>query len=273
MNEILRSANLSEIRRVIEDNLYSFWRTCTRVDLKNVKYTENENFYRFSTGIPFFLVNGILDAKIPPEIAEETIKELLQSYQKDKLPFYWFVGPLSKPNYLSELLRKENPSFVELTPGLAISLKELSIERGNLPNVTIKKVKDHETFAHFVEVFVKGFEVPKDLLFDFLLDSLSLTFLGENSPVSAFLAYYNGLPVASSIGFYGSGVIGLYGIATLKEARGNRIGSAITLAPLHEAKDRGYEIGILHSTEMGLNMYKRIGFKEYIQIERFVWNL
>lgn len=273
MNKILRSANISEIHRAIEDNLYSFWRTCTRVDLKNVRYTENENFYRFSTGIPFFLVNGILNTKIPPEIAEETIKELLLSYKERKLPFYWFVGPLSKPNNLGELLRKENPSFLEVLPGLALNLNELSDEKRDLPNITIKKVQDYETFKQFVEVFVEAFEVPKDLLFDFLLESLSLVYLSANSATNAFLAYYNGRPVASSIGFYGSGVIGLYGIATLKEARGNGIGSAITLTPLYEAKKLGYEIGVLHSTEMGLNMYKRIGFKEYIQIERFIWNL
>ncbi|MHA1190928.1 MAG: GNAT family N-acetyltransferase [Promethearchaeota archaeon] len=110
-----------------------------------------------------------------------------------------------------------------------------------------------------------------DLLFDFYLKSLSLVLL-DNPTINTFLAYYNENPVATSIGIYGSGVIGLYGVTTLKEARGNRIGTAITLAPLYEAKNAGYEIGVLHSSEMGLNLYKRIGFKEYIQIERFVWN-
>jgi len=51
------------------------------------------------------------------------------------------------------------------------------------------------------------------------------------------------------------------------------LGSTITLALLYEAKNLGYEIGILHSTETRLNIYKRIGFKEYLQIERFIWNL
>lgn len=273
MNKILRNPSISEINRAIETNLYDFWRTCTKIDVENVKYTENEKFYSFSAGIPLFLVNGVLDTKIPPEIAEETISEIIQSFKNDKLPFNWVVGPSSKPNNLRELLLMNNPSFVVDLPGLALNLKELNSEIENLPNITIIKVQDIETFKQWTEVILNAFEIPLDLLYDFYLNSLSLVFFGGNSTINAYLAYFNEKPVASSIGFYGSGVIGLYGIATLKEARGNRLGSAVTLAPLYEAKNLGYEIGVLHSTEMGLNLYKKIGFKVYIQIERFVWNL
>lgn len=102
--------------------------------------------------------------------------------------------------------------------------------------------------------------------------SLSLVFLRENSTICAYLAYYNDVPVATAIGHYGSGVIGLYGIATLEKLRRRGIGIVITLTLLYEAMDLGYEVTVLHSTEMGLNLYKQICFKEYIQIERFIWN-
>ena len=54
MRKILRNANISEIHRAIEDNLYNFWRTCTRVDLKNVKYAENEKLLVFHRNSFFF---------------------------------------------------------------------------------------------------------------------------------------------------------------------------------------------------------------------------
>ena len=38
MNKILRIADISEIYRAIEENLYNFWRTCSRLDLRNVNY-------------------------------------------------------------------------------------------------------------------------------------------------------------------------------------------------------------------------------------------
>lgn len=273
MNKILRNPNILEINRAIEDNLYNFWRTCSKIDNKNVKFTENENFYRFSAGIPIFLVNGVLDTKIPSEIAEETISGIFQSFKHDMLPFNWVVGPSSKPSNLRELLLLKNPSFKVDLPGLALNLNGLSNEIKDLPNITTVKVQDIETFKQWTEVILNAFEIPMDLLYDFYVNSFSSVFLNGTSTINAYLSYFNEKPAACSIGFYGSGVIGLYGIATLKEARQNGLGSAVTLAPLYEAKILGYEIGILHSTEMGLKLYKKLGFKEYIQIERFVWNL
>ena len=95
--------------------------------------------------------------------------------------------------------------------------------------------------------------------------------MNDRASASAFLAYYDGNPVASSLVFYEEGVAGIYNVTTLEEARGKGIGTAITLAPLHEAKKLGYEIAILHSSEMALNMYKQMGFKEYCTIEWFIW--
>ena len=272
MKKILRNPNISEIHSAIENNLYGFWKACSRVDIKKARYTEDEKYYKFSTGIPFFMVNGVIDTKIPPEIAEKTITEIIQSFKEEKLPFHWDIGPLSKPTNLNELLLQRNPIIALSNPGMALNLKELSTERVDYPKITIVKVQDIETFKIWTKVMLNAFELPLDLLLDFYFETLSLVFLSENSLTDAYLAYFNEKPVASSIGFYGSGVLGLYGIATLKEVRGNRIGSAITLAPLHDAKNLGYEIGVLHSTEMGLNLYKRLGFKEYILIERFIWN-
>ncbi len=95
--------------------------------------------------------------------------------------------------------------------------------------------------------------------------------LNDTPSASAFLAYYDGNPVASSLVFYEAGVAGIYSVTTLEEARGKGIGTAITLAPLNEAKKLGYEIAILQSSDMALNMYKHMGFKEYCKIEWFVW--
>jgi predicted acetyltransferase len=40
----------------------------------------------------------------------------------------------------------------------------------------------------------------------------------------------------------------------------------MTLAALREARARGYAIGILSPSEMGLRIYQRIGFREYCKV-------
>jgi predicted GNAT family acetyltransferase len=58
-------------------------------------------------------------------------------------------------------------------------------------------------------------------------------------------------------------------VATLPEARGKGIGAVLTLGPLLDAREMGYRIGILQSSEMGFNVYKKLGFRHLCQIEYF----
>ncbi|NIS81019.1 MAG: GNAT family N-acetyltransferase [Anaerolineales bacterium] len=66
------------------------------------------------------------------------------------------------------------------------------------------------------------------------------------------------------------GCSGIYLVATLKEVRGQGIGSALTLLPLQEARALGYRIGILGSTEKGLGMYRRLGYREYFKFGIYI---
>ena len=45
----------------------------------------------------------------------------------------------------------------------------------------------------------------------------------------------------------------------------------MTLAPLLEARAMGYRIGVLHASEMGLGVYRRLGFQEYCRLGGYVW--
>ena len=50
---------------------------------------------------------------------------------------------------------------------------------------------------------------------------------------------------------------------------GKGFGAAMTFNPLHQAREMGYRIGVLQSSEMGFNVYKRLGFRHLCQIENF----
>lgn len=44
-----------------------------------------------------------------------------------------------------------------------------------------------------------------------------------------------------------------------------------TLEPLREALAKGYRLGVLQSSEMGLNVYRKLGFQEYYKISMYLW--
>jgi ribosomal protein S18 acetylase RimI-like enzyme len=64
-------------------------------------------------------------------------------------------------------------------------------------------------------------------------------------------------------------VAGIYDVATLPEARGRGIGSTLTLVPLLDARRVGYRTGVLQSSEMGYEVYQKMGFQHLCQIENF----
>lgn len=93
------------------------------------------------------------------------------------------------------------------------------------------------------------------------------------TPWRVYVGYLDGKPVATNMLFNGGGVASVYAVATLPSAQGQGIGAAITLKPLLEARDRdGYKYAVLFSTEMGVKVYERIGFRMTdVRINRYLW--
>jgi GNAT superfamily N-acetyltransferase len=91
-------------------------------------------------------------------------------------------------------------------------------------------------------------------------------------PWTIYLGRLDGEPAACNILFNGGGVAGVYGVATVPSARNKGIGAAITLRPLLDAREVGYRYGVLFSSDMGVRVYERIGFRRTdARINRYLW--
>jgi len=124
------------------------------------------------------------------------------------------------------------------------------------------------TLKEWTHTFITGYQLPAT--WESSLLEL-MTGIGLEWPVRNYMGYLNGKPVATSNVFLGAGVAGVQFVATLPEARGQGIGAAMTLAPLHEVQQMGYRIGILQSSDLGLKLYQQLGFQHVCQMEHFYW--
>jgi predicted acetyltransferase len=55
-----------------------------------------------------------------------------------------------------------------------------------------------------------------------------------------------------------AGLAGIYFVSAVEEARRQGIGGAIALAPLREAREMGYGVGVLGASEMGYPVYRNL---------------
>jgi len=180
--------------------------------------------------------------------------------------FTWWMEPHLKLSDWEPALSKHGFGFSDDTPGMAVNLHEMSNEIQPADGFEIRSVDDEESLRKWAEVFINGYGLPpnwESIAFDLWMQ------LGLDFPIRNYLGYLNGKPVSTSTVFYGGGAAGIYCVATLPEARGKGIGAAITLKPLQDAREKGYRIGVLQSSDMGFNVYKKLGFRHLCQIENF----
>ncbi len=271
MHEIVDDFSLSTLLRAMETNVQEAW-VCLGRGLGAEVHDEPELLW-FLSGIPFHLANGIMKAHFPPDAGEEILDEQIKRLTAHDVPMAWIVGPSTRSTDLGGYLERHGWSHGhdDEAPGMAIDLHSLDEQLSLPPRLTIERVGDVETLKTWLCVMVGGSELPEDGL-ALLLDVATRHVFRHETAVHYYLGLLDGRPVATSLLYLGGGVAGIYNVATIPEARRQGIGSALTLASLLDARAWGYRIGILQSTAMGLDLYRRLGFKEYCTFRAYFWS-
>ena len=151
---------------------------------------------------------------------------------------------------------------------MAADLRNLS-EKPAVPNgLQITTVENEEMLRKWIHVASVGFGIAQDvenIWYEFFADAAC------ERPFQTYLALLNDKPVGTSQLFTSAGVAGIYNVTCLPEARGQGIGAAITLAPLLDAREMGYRVGILQASSMGRRVYQRLGFQDFGKLSVYLW--
>ncbi len=219
----------------------------------------------FATGLPDSLFNGVMTARLAPEEVDGRIDEMLGVFRSRGLPLEWNVGSSTVPQDLGSHLRAKGLTHLLVVPGMAMDLAKLPEEP--LPKgLSIERARGRSDLEACIRVVAGTFEIAEALV-PRLVD-LELGMPPDHRKTAvAFLGRLDGKPVASAMLFLAAGVAGVYFVGTLPAARGRGLARAMTAATLGEGRDRGYRIGTLQGTEMGVPVYRRLGFREYSRFE------
>jgi ribosomal protein S18 acetylase RimI-like enzyme len=196
--------------------------------------------------------------------ADSRIDEIIATYDTRGGGIVWWVAPFHTPRDLGA--RLDRRGFTHYGPSAAMALDLANLPPDGPPSiegVTIEPVRDAATAADYVAVIHE--DRPEGVP-PYLAEHVQMTIETVASRVARqpfptyFVGRLEGRAVATSRLSLVGGTAGIYAVVTLAEARGRGIGSLMTLAALHAARDRGYRVATLQSSQMGRDLYRRLGF-------------
>jgi ribosomal protein S18 acetylase RimI-like enzyme len=268
MSDILTHLTPAALAAAAKNNLYAFFRCLGRSS--QAEFSEAGGLARWHTQVPHPWFNGVLSTRPAAGNEEQTVQGALGYFDsRDVSSFTWWLAPRLPVSAWETHLRQRGFRYNNSTPGMAADLSRLKPGSAAPAGLSIQRVQDLEALRVWARTFIIGYELPGSMavaLYDLMAG------LGLDLPLRHYVGFMDGEPVAASTLFLGAGVAGIYNVATIPEARGQGLGSLLTLTPLREAQALGYRAGVLQSSEMGFSVYRRLGFEKVCMIDHFYWS-
>ncbi len=287
VRSVLVKPDESVLVNAVQENLFALFRSMANsLAGGEVIETEGISYHHTFPSNPMF--SGSWKIRLNDQNADQVIDRTLAWFQSQKVPMaFWWTGPGTTPDDLGKRLharglidmaeqQQELARRIRQTelgaPGMVADLHQLdeSLLQKTPSGFEIIAISQEEQLYDFKKVFVETYEIP-DWAGQSWVDATLAVGIGE-SPWRIYVGYLDREPFATNLLFNGGGVASVYAVAILPKAQRRGIGAAITLKPLLEAREMGYHHGVLFSTEMGVPVYQRIGFRlTSARINRYLW--
>jgi ribosomal protein S18 acetylase RimI-like enzyme len=157
-------------------------------------------------------------------------------------------------------LERHGLNYTEHHTGMVADLRVLPVPTPGPPGLTIRPVSTWDELRLFAGVIAPIFD-PPDLAVPLFYDKVADLAIRNTGPIYLYLGYLDDAPVATSVLYLGAGVAGIYDVVTVEWARGQGIGTALTMTALTHAAERGYLVATLQASDQAQYLYARIGFR------------
>ena len=226
-----------------------------------MKVEQTENYVLINSGYKTDTFNVVISKKFDSEDGKRTIAKVCEEFNSARLPSAWWTCEEFRDVYVSSTLEEHGFIEDEADLGMVANLDGLPQEIQYPLNLKFRMATSSEEINEFGKIIASLFEPPDDFVMPFYrrvgeLDNL------ENRPLRLFLGYVDNKPVCTSSIFLLRQTASLFDISTLQEFRNCGYGSAITHYTLSYAKKLGAHFATLQAAPDGVNIYKRMGFKE-----------
>jgi ribosomal protein S18 acetylase RimI-like enzyme len=246
---------------VIEDALVTQWSVFGR--WKHGSLRDEDGVLWFETPIAHLPYNMVMRTRIGDNVdADAVIVRIAAGFRARDVPYLWVVRPSDRPVDLGHKLARQGLDLVETATGMDIDLDGWRPEP-MLGRARIEPANhDPNILRDYIELVRTYWSVPEsDRHF---LTGFNEEWSGDRTPGIRLVAYVDDQPVGKL--FLNTSEVpervAIYGVAVRPEARGLGIATALMSHALAHSVSLGAGRCVLHSSEMAVSLYRRMGFVE-----------
>jgi GNAT superfamily N-acetyltransferase len=249
----------------IEANLWSMHRDFARIPGAEVHDTPTLLWYTCPSINSWY--NGASFSNLERSEADAAIAAVVRDIHARGRNVMWHVGPRSQP---ADLGRRLEAVGFEVSTDVSMILPIEALNRTMTgPGFVVTAVRTRVELDEWLFAFDLAFEIEPRREHHPWIEPLAAVALDPATPTELFVGRVDGAPVATSVGFQGGGAVGLYGVGTVPTFRGRGFGGAVTEAAIDWGRERGEAHAILHATEMGEPVYRRLGFQAVGELNQY----
>ncbi len=271
MSDILEDITSPALAAAVEANMAEEMAVFGRY-LPGAEMHEDQEITWFITGLPNSLFNGVLRTRFAMDNINAKIAQLLNHFKTRQVPMHWPVSQTTQPGNLGMYLEAHGLTPAGTSTAMVLDLRKMNEDLPAHSGLIVEEVSDMETLRLWRHVSDRGFESSVEDARIYYEAYINMG-PGAHLPWHHYIGWLHKEPVATASLLLYAGIAGIYGIATIPQVRRQGIGALMTLAPLRYARSLGYRAAALSPSELGLGVYRRIGFKEYCQTSFFRWSL
>ena len=213
----------------------------------------DERGFRFRSGLTSGFTDGVLRTAVAPEALASLVDDV-RAWFPLGTPWVWLVSALDRPQDLAARLAAAGFHRRGVLPAMTRGLADFdATARSPIDVVEVRDTADLEAWLS-----VRNANHPMDV-------ATRTAWLRTHSPsldpgFRQFVARAGGRPVGSLTLFLHGETAGLSHVDVILDSRGMGVGTALTRSALSAAIHMGARRAVLTATELGVPLYRRLGF-------------
>jgi ribosomal protein S18 acetylase RimI-like enzyme len=228
-------------------------------------WLEDDDVIMIDAPVPQLPYNGVLRTSIHDvDHADERISSIVAHYREREVPFLWIVHPTASPADLGERLQAAGIGRVEVASGMAIELAGWTAPAGEPADGTrIEQVADLAMMEDFESLSADYWHLlPQSKRFVAAVNRAAG--FGPDAAGRRWIAYVDDEPAGKVyLSFRGHpDTCAFFGVSVPERFRGRGLASSLMVTAIEEARRAGYARAVLHSSEMAVGLYRRLGFAD-----------